>query len=484
METLRKLLGTWAVRRAAVLIGVLAVLAAIIASLDLQPNFARVKVAILSGAEGGNYHAIVAQLAAEARSGHGQIENLATQGSVDNIEQLAAARQTCRAHFALVQDGLDWPSGFELVARLPRSESVFFLGRDADRVRALTDLRGLRIGIGPEGSGTALLARKILDSRDLAGLGLKLTHHPLDEQLSLLQTGGLDLGMLVMDEDALMVEDAVRDRGLAILSLPQADVIARRFPHVRTGRIGAGQYDPIRLLPPTDKTVLKVDTLVVGNGCSRRSTTTGLLTLLARKFPDLLRRNQDTPNTTGLTLATASQSFFEAGGPDLATEHVPWAVDIMPLSNWIYVITAVSILFNLMGLWGRFHLWRIDARRVKAEERLQALFRPDITPAEIARLEPDPEHRAPGHRTEVTDLIATLEALQTYCRQQSLSWAADMGQEMPYRYQERLMSELLDALREFRARVDEQNPRMDIDTPIGARHTAESRQEATPRRPQ
>jgi hypothetical protein len=30
-----------------------------------------------------------------------------------------------------------------------------------------------------------------------------------------------------------------------------------------------------------------------------------------------------------------------------------------------------------------------------------------------------------------------------------------MGQEMPYRYQEHLMSELLDALRGFLARVDE-----------------------------
>ena len=98
----------------------------------------------------------------------------------------------------------------------------------------------------------------------------------------------------------------------------------------------------------------------------------------------------------------------------------------MPLSNWIYVITAVSILFNLMGLWGRFHLWRIDAHRVKAEERLQALFRPDITPAEIARLAPAPEHRTPGHRAEVTGLIATLEALQatagsSRCRQRT--WA-------------------------------------------------------------
>ena len=376
-------------RRAALLIGALAVLAVVIAGIDLQPNLARVKVAILSGSEGGNYHAIVAQLSAEARSGRGQIGNVTTQGSIDNIERLSAARRTCHAHFALVQDGLEWSPGFELVARLPRSESVFFLGRNADQIRALTDLRGFRIGIGPEGSGTARLARGLLEGRDLASLGLKLTHHLLDEQLSLLQSGALDLGVLVMDEDALMVENAVRDRGLAIFSLPQAEAIARRLPRVRTGHIAAGQYDPVRMLPPTDKTVLQVDTLMVGNGCASRSTTTGLLTLLARVFPDFLRRNKDTPNSTGLPLASASQSFFEDGGPDLATQHVPWAMDIMPLSNWIYAITAVSVLFNLMGLWSKFRLWRIDAHRVKAEERLPALFRPGITPAEIARLGPD-----------------------------------------------------------------------------------------------
>jgi hypothetical protein len=175
------------------------------------------------------------------------------------------------------------------------------------------------------------------------------------------------------------------------------------------------------------------------------------------EIPGSPRRNQDTPNTTGLPLAAASRSFFEGGGPDLATEHLPWAVDVMPLSNWIYAITAVSILFNLTGLWSRFRLWRIDAHRVKAEGQLPALFRPGITPAEIARLAPTPEHRTAGHRAQVANLIATLESLRARCRQQSSSWVADMGQEMPYRYQEHLMRGLLDALRGFLARVNEQD---------------------------
>ncbi len=180
---------------------------------------------------------------AEARRESGQVENVATQGSVDNLAQLVAARETCRAQFALVQDGLDWPPGLELVARLPRSESVFFLGRHADRIRVLTDLRGLRVGIGPEGSGTAVLARTILGSRDLESLGLTLVNVPIETELSLLESGELDLGVVVMDEDAALVDGAVRDRGLAIMHLPLADVIARRIPRVRTGRIGAGQYD-------------------------------------------------------------------------------------------------------------------------------------------------------------------------------------------------------------------------------------------------
>ena len=453
---LRKLIETPAVRRAALLIGALAVLLVVIAGIDLQPNLARVKVAILSGSEGGNYYAVVKRLSAEARKAKGEIKTCRTQGRSRTSSgcPLRADMSTPNSRWCRMGSNGRPVSNWWPGCPSPRA---CFSSAETPIVSAPSPIfAGFRIGIGPEGSGTARLARDLLKARDLASLDLKLTHHPLDQQLSLLQTGELDLGVLVMDEDAAMVENAVRDRGLAILSFPQAEAIARRLPRVRTGHIAAGQYDAVRMFPPTDKTVLQVDALVVGNGCASRSTITGLLTLLARVFPDLLRRNKDTPNNTGLPLAAASRNFIEDGGPDLATQHVPWATDIMPLSNWIYAITAVSILFNIIGLWSKFRLWRIDAHRVKAEARLAALFRPSITPAEIARLAPTPEHRAAGYRAELAELITSLETLNTRCREQSLSWVAAMGQEMPYRYQEHLMSELLDALRRFAARVQRQ----------------------------
>jgi len=49
----------------------------------------------------------------------------------------------------------------------------------------------------------------------------------------------------------------------------------------------------------------------------------------------------------------------------------------------------------------------------------------------------------------VASLIERLEALADRCRKQSLSIVVPMGGEMAYRYQERLVTDLLHALRAF-----------------------------------
>src|SRR6476619_1260841 len=63
-------------------------------------------------------------------------------------------------------------------------------------------LRGASIGIGPEGSGTAYLARLLLDDADLAGLNLRTSCHELEEQAQLVAQGSLDLAAYVMRDDA------------------------------------------------------------------------------------------------------------------------------------------------------------------------------------------------------------------------------------------------------------------------------------------
>ena len=150
--------------KTALLGGLLVLIGLLVFWANRAPTLSNLRVAILSGSVQGNYYAIVNTLAAEARQQQGQIDNLVSAGSVENIARLLAAQSSCTIHFALVQEGMDWPTGqaLELIGRLSKAESLVFLGPDADRIRELIDLRDKRIGIGSIGSGTEHVVRQVL----------------------------------------------------------------------------------------------------------------------------------------------------------------------------------------------------------------------------------------------------------------------------------------------------------------------------------
>jgi TRAP-type uncharacterized transport system substrate-binding protein len=439
------------------LVGLVLAVGLLVSRLDLGRSLRRLDAGVASGSKDGNYFAIVGDLARLAANGGGKIRNIESAGSGDNVERLVRARASgaCDVAFALVQDGSDFSASgsasdrLRLVARLPKAESVFFLGRDADKLSEFGELRNMRIGIGPEGSGAARVARQIFALPELATLGIQLSTHPLAEQVELARKGDLDLAVVVMDEDAPFVVHAVRDQGLQIAGFARLDVVARRLPRFRTGRIGAGQYEAVKLLPPADKRVLRVDTLIVGNGCAGRSATLALLTVVRERFPDVVRHNKETANATGLELADPAKGFFEHDGPEIADEYAPWLVDVMPPANWAYVVMGVSLLFNAMGAGHRFRLWRIDDARVKLENELTGLFGTTTTLGDIARSVHDDRSRDPEVKKAVVDLIARLEALAARSRRQSLSMLVPMGQEMAYRYQEEIIYETIAVLRDF-----------------------------------
>jgi len=324
--------------------------------------------------------------------------------------------------------------------------------READRIRSIADLRGMRVGIGPIGSGSEHVARQVM--AQLAELDIKVSTQPLQEQLAMLERGELDLGAMVMAPDSQLMMQAVRDRKLQIVDISAADALASRLPSARGGVIKAGNYDPVRQLPPTNKRIIEIDTLVIGNGCARESVTQGMISALVRVFPTFVSVNRERANLTGLEYASAARSYLDRQGPDTVGEYVPWFIDIMPTARWVQLVFAFSLLFGAQAAWHRFRLWRLDAGRVEIEDEVSHLFAPGVTVAEIAAAEPEARHRTPEARAKLDAMVNELGRLAERCRRQSLSMLVPMGQEMSYRYQERLIAELLHALRQFRRRLE------------------------------
>jgi NMT1-like family len=446
--------GRWSSGRKTLLFfAALLLLTVLLAWLDPRPTLRHVHLAILSGSSTGNYHATVDKIGAAVARQRGSIRNLRSAGSVENLQRLMAARESCELQFALLQDGSIIPaeSGLELLGRLPQPESLVVLGRNLERVRVPLDLAGMRIGIGPVGSGSEQLMRRLL--AQVSELRLVVSTPTIDQQLDMLVRGELDLGAMVIDEGAALLHDAVVRRKLQILDMPDVPALVRRLPFARPGTIEAGQIDYVNRLPPEDVSVLKMDTLIVGNGCAKNGATMGLLAAVSEVFPSFVQHNKDRPNLTGLPLSTVAANFLRDEGPDMLGTYAPWAVDILPLPTWIQLGVALSVLFSAMALGHRFNLWRIDAMRVKIEREIPALFHPGVTVGEIAEMQPDARAQPAEARARLDGLLSRLDGLAEHCRRKSLSVLVPMGEEMSYRYQESLIAELQHALRGYRDRL-------------------------------
>jgi len=442
--------------RFATLLGATLLLVAALSLVNLSPTLSHLDAEIVSGPTAGNYYEIAQRLSTSASAQSGHLGNNTSNGTVDNLERLISERDRCAVQFAMVQDGVapSKKSSLELIARLPKNETVFILGKNASHIQRFEDIRGMRVGVGPTGGGGDHLARAIFESSDFAPLRLQLQNLEFGDQLSKLNSGTLDLGFFVLDEDATLIQSAMRS-GMQMASFDHLDIIARHFDFISIGRIGAGQYDPIAVIPPTDRQVLRVGTLVVGNDCASTTETIALLSVLQGEFPNLLQHNRDHGGSAIFPTSSASQSYMLNGGPEWADTHVPWLVDIMPISNWFYVVMAISILFNLMTSTHKFRLWRIDANREQAQQVFRDVLGANLTPAEIHSLEPSAKHLESENISKIDNAINELDELRKRCQKQENSPLVPMGQELAYRYQEEQMEITLTAVRIFRRRIDD-----------------------------
>jgi TRAP-type uncharacterized transport system substrate-binding protein len=427
-------------------------------SIDFRPNLTHLDVTIASGAPGGYYDATVRAVVRRARRERGHVHGQTSAGSIENLRRLMA--EPCRTDFGLVQDGLDWTTvdrrayeRLELVARLPRPEMLLLIGRQGDAIEDFRDLRNRRIGAGPEGSGTAVLMRRLFEQPGFRGLGVQLVHAPVAEQIEAARRGELDLAAMVVYPDAPIVTRAIRNGGLSVASFRSAEAVAEHLDGTRAIVMPAGHFDAVNELPRRPVSVLAVDTLVVASHCASRSEINGVLDLLAHELPGFTSYNESLPPPAHLTMSGVAREYYDNHGTPMLDRYLPRIVDIIPMSNAMTLIMVISVLFNVMGFMNRFRLWRLDVARHKIEDELRTLFGGGITQKEIDDIDPHEKLIDERERADLEALIGRLNALVARTRKYAMSMLVPMGQEMVYRYQEHLMLELIAILRRFQQRM-------------------------------
>lgn len=444
--------------RAALLLVAAALIAGVAAKFGIARDYGYLQASILSGSPGGYYHALATRLADRAKRGHGTLTVVSTAGSIENVGKLSGGRGHCGEMFGLIQDGtpVSADAGLELLGQLPERESLILLGRSGNAFRSFSDLRGTSIGIGPNGSGTAYLMRQLFSDSDLRQLGVQLSNHELPEQAALVAQSKLDLAAFVMKDDAKLLYDVMHQYDLDIVTPANLQGLIARYPWLSLGTIAAGRYDLIRPMPATDKQVARLATLVVAGPCAKRADQVAMLVLLAAELPGFAGSNLPSAISPATVVppAAAARQFFIRGEPSLADQYFPWLVNLLSPAYWIYLVMAVTVLFNGMTGFSRFRLWRIDAAREKLEAALKEFADAGLTHAQIREAIGVRSIAASERRTAAQAILQQFIELRARCRRYTSSFVTPMGDEIYYRYQQSMIDEAINTLDSLLRRVE------------------------------
>ncbi len=111
-------------------------------------------------------------------------------------------------------------------------------------------------------------------------------------------------------------------------------------------------------------------------------------------------------------------------------------MNLMSSAYWVYLVMAVTILFNVLKAFSRFRLWRIDAAREKLETALKELV---VTHAQMRAVLAERIMAVPERRAAAQAIMERLVELRARCQRQTSSLVTPMGDEMFYRYQQSLI---------------------------------------------
>jgi len=211
------------------------------------------RVVLLAGPADGSFHA-AAQRYAKIISAHGiRVEVRETDGSVENLQRLLDAKQTVDVGF--VQTGLaddDQAPGLQSLGTIyVQPIMVFYSG--AQRIERLTQLKGKRIAIGPDGSGTAVIANKMLAENGMDKKSAKLLELDSDDAIAALLARKIDAAFVSGEQlRGKKVRELVRKPGIQMMSFRQADGYQRRLPFLSRLVAPEGSFDLGLNLPPQD----------------------------------------------------------------------------------------------------------------------------------------------------------------------------------------------------------------------------------------
>jgi TRAP-type uncharacterized transport system substrate-binding protein len=335
-------------------------------------------------------------------------------GSEDNLQRLIEGK----ADIAFVQSGstseaLAERRGLVSLGSLFTEPVWLFLrtssaknAKAADS-QSLTALKGLRINLGPEGTGVPKLFRQVLAANgmepgDLAVSTLENTPATME-----LLAGRIDGVVFSSAPEAPLIQMLLQTPGIRLFDFRQADAYTRRLPFLTHVVLPRGIVDLGRDIPAQDFHLIAPTATLV----ARAGLHPALVDLFVASAVEIhggtgwfQQQGQfPSPRYTEIPVAREAARYYRDGPPLLQRYMSFWLANLFD-RLWVVVVALAALIIPLSKIVPPLYVWRIRSRVYRWYGQLRAVEQ---------TLDKVPDDAAPVRREQaLADLLRRLDDIE------------------------------------------------------------------------
>lgn len=342
-------------------------------------------ITISSGPDGSTFRTVAEKYRAILARNGIKLKILPSEGSLDNLRRLTDAN--ARVDLGFVQGGVATGSD---IGNLVSLGSVFYeplaiFYRNPRPLHRLSELKGGRIAIGPEGSGTRFLALALLKANEIQPGGpTALVDLEGGQAMEALRKRQIDAAFLMGDSAApATIRQMLHTRGNRLFGFPQADAYLRRFPYLSKLELPPGSFDLGTNLPPK-RLVMLAPTVELVARADLHPALSDLLIEAAQEVhgrATLLQRAGEFPAPLEheYPISRDAARYYKSG-KSFAYRHLPfWLASLMD-RMLVMLVPIIIVLIPGLRLLPTLYGWRIRARIYRRYGELMALERAALAP--------------------------------------------------------------------------------------------------------
>ncbi|MBJ3774965.1 TAXI family TRAP transporter solute-binding subunit [Acuticoccus mangrovi] len=314
---------------------------------------------ISAGTPGGTYAAFADALAATVAVGPlDRIDIMSSAGANQNADRLAKDE----ADVGLIQSDTPVAPNTLIAARL-FPEAFHLVARIASGIERVSDLRGRRIGLLPQGAGSNALFERLLAHYEIPMSEVTVIHGDLKTQAEALRTGDIDAFFMVVALGNGTIGKIIQSTPTQLVAIEQAEAMALFDPALSASTVPVGAYSGDRPVPDRPIQVVTVHSLLAVRRGLSDATVEALTRSLFENRQEMVRLLPQAAFISAPTdqdrlafgIHPGANLYYREDDPLFIVEYAePMALGV----------TALALL--LSGLW-QARVWLANARKNRAD---------------------------------------------------------------------------------------------------------------------